>query len=188
MQLYEKETSTQVFSCEYREIFKNTYFEKHLRMAAWNVRKQRFIHFLTIHDSLQTLSKLLLFITKKIMLAENWNFVQMLIFIGFLNYFIVFIYHDYLFDVLLFSNKLSNRLSIKTTNMHKIFNELKCVFILQYFYSDDLNSRKFFQDVLFFRQITLSINLVIILVHVRKYLGEWTKHYYYIGENFSTNS
>ena len=29
-----KKTSTQVFSCEYREIFKSTYFEKHLRTAA----------------------------------------------------------------------------------------------------------------------------------------------------------
>ena len=30
MQLYSKET----FSCEYGKIFKNTYFEKHLQMAA----------------------------------------------------------------------------------------------------------------------------------------------------------
>ena len=29
-----KKTSTQVFSCEYCEIFKSTYFEKHLRTAA----------------------------------------------------------------------------------------------------------------------------------------------------------
>ena len=29
-----KKTSTQVFSCEYCEIFKGTYFEKHLRTAA----------------------------------------------------------------------------------------------------------------------------------------------------------
>ena len=28
------ETPTQVFSCEYCEIFKNTYFEEHLRTAA----------------------------------------------------------------------------------------------------------------------------------------------------------
>ena len=28
-----KETPTQVFSCEYCEIFKNTYFEEHLRTA-----------------------------------------------------------------------------------------------------------------------------------------------------------
>ena len=33
-QLYWKETPTQVFSCEYCEIFKSTYFEKHLRTAA----------------------------------------------------------------------------------------------------------------------------------------------------------
>ena len=31
---YIKETPTQVFSCEYYKIFKNTYFEKHLRAAA----------------------------------------------------------------------------------------------------------------------------------------------------------
>ena len=31
--IYEKETVTQVFSYEYCEIFKNTYFEKHLRTA-----------------------------------------------------------------------------------------------------------------------------------------------------------
>ena len=34
LQLYLKETSTQVFSCEYCVIFKNTYFKEHLRMAA----------------------------------------------------------------------------------------------------------------------------------------------------------
>ena len=33
-----KETPTQVFSCEYCEIFKNIYFEEHLRMA--NSEKQ----------------------------------------------------------------------------------------------------------------------------------------------------
>ena len=31
LQLYQKETPTQVFSCEICEIFKNTYFEEHLR-------------------------------------------------------------------------------------------------------------------------------------------------------------
>ena len=30
-----KETPTQVFFCEYCEIFKNTYFEKHLRTTAF---------------------------------------------------------------------------------------------------------------------------------------------------------
>ena len=30
----EKESLTQVFSCEFWEIFKNTYFEEHLRTAA----------------------------------------------------------------------------------------------------------------------------------------------------------
>ena len=34
LQLYQKETPTQVFFCEYCEIFKNTYFEKHLRTTA----------------------------------------------------------------------------------------------------------------------------------------------------------
>ena len=33
-QLYQKETPTEVFSCEYCEIFKNTYFEEHLQTAA----------------------------------------------------------------------------------------------------------------------------------------------------------
>ena len=32
--LYEKETPTPVFSCEYVEIFKKTYFEEHLRIEA----------------------------------------------------------------------------------------------------------------------------------------------------------
>ena len=34
LQLYQKQTPTQVFSCEYCEIFTNTYFEEHLRTAA----------------------------------------------------------------------------------------------------------------------------------------------------------
>ena len=34
LQLYYKETPTQVFSCEYCEISWNTYFEEHLRTAA----------------------------------------------------------------------------------------------------------------------------------------------------------
>ena len=33
LQLYLKETPTQVFSCEYYEIVKNIYFEEHLRTA-----------------------------------------------------------------------------------------------------------------------------------------------------------
>ena len=33
LQLFWKETPTQLFSCEYCEIFKNTYFEEHLRTA-----------------------------------------------------------------------------------------------------------------------------------------------------------
>ena len=34
LQFYYKEDSTQLFSCEYCENFKNTYFEEHLPMAA----------------------------------------------------------------------------------------------------------------------------------------------------------
>ena len=34
LQLYLKETQAQLFSCEYCEVFKNTYFEEHLRTAA----------------------------------------------------------------------------------------------------------------------------------------------------------
>ena len=34
LQLYQKETPTQVFFGEYCEIFKNLYFEKHLRTTA----------------------------------------------------------------------------------------------------------------------------------------------------------
>ena len=34
LQLYYKEIPTQVLSCEYCEIFKNTYFEEHLQTAA----------------------------------------------------------------------------------------------------------------------------------------------------------
>ena len=33
--MFIKETPTQVFPCEYCEIFKNTYFEEHLRTAAF---------------------------------------------------------------------------------------------------------------------------------------------------------
>ena len=34
LRLHEKEIPTQVFSCEYCEIFKDTYFEEHLRTTA----------------------------------------------------------------------------------------------------------------------------------------------------------
>ena len=34
LQLYYKEIPTQVLSCEYCEIFRNTYFEEHLQTAA----------------------------------------------------------------------------------------------------------------------------------------------------------
>ena len=34
LQLYYKETSIRVFSCEIFEIFKNTYFEEHLQTTA----------------------------------------------------------------------------------------------------------------------------------------------------------
>ena len=43
MQLYEKETPTQVFSCEYCEIFKNTYFEEYLHAAVTEI--QILLHF-----------------------------------------------------------------------------------------------------------------------------------------------
>ena len=39
LQRYSKETPTQVFSCEYGEIFKSTYFEEHLRTAAISCTK-----------------------------------------------------------------------------------------------------------------------------------------------------
>ena len=34
LQLFKKETPTQVFSCKICEIFKNTYFEEHLQTTA----------------------------------------------------------------------------------------------------------------------------------------------------------
>ena len=34
LQLYQRETPTQVCSCEYWEVFKNTYFQVHLQRAA----------------------------------------------------------------------------------------------------------------------------------------------------------
>ena len=37
LQLYYKETPTQVFSCEISGIFKSTYFEEHLRTTASSV-------------------------------------------------------------------------------------------------------------------------------------------------------
>ena len=35
LKLYQKEASTQICSCEYCEIFKNTYFREHLWTAVW---------------------------------------------------------------------------------------------------------------------------------------------------------
>ena len=35
LQVYEKETPTQVFFCEYCKIFKNIHFEEHMRMDAF---------------------------------------------------------------------------------------------------------------------------------------------------------
>ena len=35
LHLYSKDTPTQVFCCEYCQIFKDTYFEEHLRMVAF---------------------------------------------------------------------------------------------------------------------------------------------------------
>ena len=37
-QLYYKEIPTQGFSCEYCEVFRNTYFEKHLRTTAFEYK------------------------------------------------------------------------------------------------------------------------------------------------------
>ena len=44
LQCYEKETSTQVFSSESGDIFKKTYFEKHLRMTASEPRHNECFH------------------------------------------------------------------------------------------------------------------------------------------------
>ena len=42
LQFYQKETSTLMFSCEYCEIFNNTYFEEHLRTtASYFMKKNR---------------------------------------------------------------------------------------------------------------------------------------------------
>ena len=52
LQLFLKETPTQVFSCEYCAVFKNTYFEKHLGTAASKslIRRHFFLH-ITISSS-----------------------------------------------------------------------------------------------------------------------------------------
>ena len=48
MQFYQKDTPTQVLSSEYCEVFKNTYFEKHLltaasdRVGSYNVKTIRY--------------------------------------------------------------------------------------------------------------------------------------------------
>ena len=50
LQLYYQETPTQVFSCEYYEIFNNTYFGEHLRTAPSRCCSSVFItHFLHIN-------------------------------------------------------------------------------------------------------------------------------------------
>ena len=41
LQPYQEETPTRMFSSEYCKIFKNTYFEEHLRMAASDFLKQQ---------------------------------------------------------------------------------------------------------------------------------------------------
>ena len=46
---YSKETLTQVFSCEICEIFKNIYFEEHLRTSASELLVE---HFLTFEEKL----------------------------------------------------------------------------------------------------------------------------------------
>ena len=45
--IYYKETPTQVFSCEYCEMFKNTYFEEHLGTAASKLSFQVLLILLT---------------------------------------------------------------------------------------------------------------------------------------------
>ena len=44
LQLNQKQTSAQIFSCEYREIFSNTCFEKDMQMVAF-VHLYCFIHY-----------------------------------------------------------------------------------------------------------------------------------------------
>ena len=43
--LFNKETLTQVFLCEYHEILKNNYFEEHLRTARSEAKSLRFLLF-----------------------------------------------------------------------------------------------------------------------------------------------
>ena len=44
LQLYQKQTPAQTFSSEYQQIFKSTFFEKHLQMVAF-VNLSCFIHY-----------------------------------------------------------------------------------------------------------------------------------------------
>ena len=39
LQLYQKETPTEVFSCEFCEIFKNTFFREHLRWLLLSIHE-----------------------------------------------------------------------------------------------------------------------------------------------------
>ena len=50
LQLYYKETPTQLFSCEYCEISKNTYFEEHLRTATSG------IYMINLYDECQLIN------------------------------------------------------------------------------------------------------------------------------------
>ena len=47
LQLYQKETSTLMFSCEYCENFENTYFKEHLRTTAYFMKKNKHIQLKT---------------------------------------------------------------------------------------------------------------------------------------------
>ena len=103
----------------------------------------------------------------------------MLIFIGCLNRFRLFLHMVTIcLMYYFFPTKLSNCRIKKADKMHKIFNEFKSVFILQYFNFGYLNNRNIFRDALIFAQSTLSINLIIIIiVQVRKKLGKCTKNW-----------
>ena len=50
LQYYQKETPTQVFSCEIYEVFKNTYFEEHLRTTVSRALQVLIIMLTMYHD------------------------------------------------------------------------------------------------------------------------------------------
>ena len=69
LQLYEKQTPAQTFSSEYREIFKSTYFEKHLRMVAF-VHLSCFIHY-HFPNSYRAITSCSTFVTKCAKSVDN---------------------------------------------------------------------------------------------------------------------